>query len=360
MFGFLSSGGKRLIGIDFGASALKIVSGRLQGSKFAVDALSVLGLSGHAIDDRGIQDANKVLNTLLQALESSPKFSSKSAYATAVHGSGVYTKRITLPKIPKKEIPEQVRWEAEQVFPQDLSSIVVDHVLLGEVSQVPNAPKGTKGWELLLVGVHNEDVMGIREITDEAGIDLRLIDLDSFAAGDFLESVLKLNKKKPTALVDIGATATRVSVRHQGQTVFMREFPVGGFSFTDAISSQLGLSMEDAEILKVQGVEGAFPQEAIDALSGVIQSWKDEIQQTEDIYVSQESDSTIKEWHIFGGGSLTPGLLEAIDDESFGKNIKLAGAEKFFKSAHKQVDKNTLQMWAARLVTAAGLASRSA
>ena len=360
MFGFLKSRGKRLVGIDFGASALKIMSGSLQGSKFSVDALSIVGLSGRAIDDRGIQDANKVLNVLLQALEASPKFSAKSSYATGVHGNGVYTKRITLPKIPKKEIPEQVRWEAEQVFPQDLSSIVVDHVLLGEVSQVPNSPKGTKGWELLLVGVHNEDVLGLREIADEAGIDLRLIDLDSFAVGDILEGMIKFTKKKPVALVDIGATATRVSVRLNGNTVFMREFPIGGFAFTDAISSQLGLSSEDAEILKIQGEEGSFPQEAIDALASVLQNWKDEIQQTEDIFVSQESDSTIKEWHVFGGGSLTPGLLESFDDGNFDKNMKLFKASKHFKKSHKSVDKDLLDSWASRLVTAAGLGSRSA
>ncbi len=360
MFGFLSSGGKRLIGIDFGASALKVVSGRMQGSKFAVDAMSAIALSGRAIDDRGIQDANIVLNTLLQALETSNKFTAKAAYGAAIHGSGVYTKRITLPKIPKKEIPEQVRWEAEQVFPQDLSSIVVDHVLLGEVSQLPSAPKGTKGWELLLVGVHNEDVLSLREIAQEAGIDLRLIDLDSFVVGDLLENMLKVNKKHPVAFVDIGANATRVSVRHHGNTVFIREFPLGGFAFTDAISSQLGLSIEDAEFLKVQGDEDAFPQEAIDAVAATIQTWKDEIQQTEDIFVSQESDSTIKEWHLFGGGSLTPGLMDALDDGSFEKNIKLFNAAKFFKSANKQVSKDVLQLWAPRLMTAAGLSCRSA
>ncbi len=259
----------------------------------------------------------------------------KSAFASAVHGPGVFTKRITLPRIPKKEIPEQVRWEAEQVFPQDLSTIIVDHVLLGETNEVPNAPKGTKGWDLLLVGVHQDDVMSMKAIADECALDLRLVDVDVFVVGDLLENILKCSKKKYIALVDVGASATRVSVRHQGNTVFIREFPIGGFAFTEAIASQLGLSFEDAESLKVQGQDGAFPQEALDALSSTLGQWKLELQQTEDIFVSLESDATLAEWHLFGGASKTPGLLEILGDDRFRDLVKMIRLDEFLRLPQK-------------------------
>jgi type IV pilus assembly protein PilM len=353
------SSAKRLIGLDLGASALKIVSGKLNGSKFVLDALSVVPLPPRAIDDRGIQDANTVLNALMQALEMSDKYK-KASFATAVHGPGVFTKRIILPRIPKKEIPEQVRWEAEQVFPQDLSSIIVDHILLGETDEVPNAPKGTKGWELLLVGVYQDDVASINAVMEEASLSLQLVDVDMFAVGDLLESFLKFSKKKYVALVDVGASATRVSVRHQGNTVFMREFPIGGYSFTEAIATQLGLSFEDAESLKIQGQDGAFPQEALDALSGVLGQWKMEFQQTEDIFVSQEADATLSEINIFGGASRTPGLLEQLQDDRFKDRVKMIQLSKYLKASGKGVDKELLERWSDRLATAVGLGCRSA
>jgi type IV pilus assembly protein PilM len=348
----------KLIGLDLGASALKIVFGKLNGAKFHLEALTVVPLPVRAIDDRGVQDVNVVLNALMQALEMNPAFR-KNAYAAAVHGPGVFTKRITLPKIPKKEIPEQVRWEAEQVFPQDLSSIIVDHVLLGETSQLPNAPKGTKGWELLLVGVYQDDVANIKRIFEEAAVDLKLVDVDMFAGGDLLETLLKLPKKKYTALVDMGASATRVSVRHQGNTVFMREFSIGGFAFTDAIATQLGLSYEDAEALKIQGQDGAFPQEALDALGSVLAQWKVELQQTEDIFVSQEADATLGDIYLYGGAAHTPGLSEHLMDERFKDRIKFVSLGKFLKASHKSVDKGLLDVWADRLITASGLGCRS-
>jgi|GEM_PF-906546 len=356
LFGF---SGKHLVGLDFGASALKIVSGKLVGGKFLLENLTVIPLPPRAIDDRGIQDAGTVLGALGQGLEMSRAYK-KSAFASAVHGPGVFTKRITLPRIPKKEIPEQVRWEAEQVFPQDLSTIIVDHVLLGETSEVPNSPKGTKGWDLLLVGVHQDDVLTMKSIAQETSLDLRLVDIDMFVVGDMLESMLKLPKKKFVALVDVGASATRVSVRHQGNTIFIREFPIGGFAFTDAIASQLGLSFEDAESLKIQGQDGAFPQEALDALSNVLAQWKMELQQTEDIFVSQGSDATLAEWHFFGGASKTPGLSTILADERFRDRVKMLRLEKHLKASGKGVDKDLLELWADRLVTAAGLGCRSA
>ncbi|MEO5667279.1 MAG: pilus assembly protein PilM [Bdellovibrionota bacterium] len=353
------SGAKRLVGLDFGASALKIVSGKLVGGKFLLENLTVIPLPPRAIDDRGIQDARAVLSALTQGLEMSASYK-KSSFAAAVHGPGVFTKRITLPRIPKKEIPEQVRWEAEQVFPQDLSTIIVDHILLGETTEVPNSPKGTKGWDLLLVGVHQDDVLTMKSIAQESALDLKLVDIDMFVIGDLIEGMLKFSKKKFVALVDVGASATRVSVRHQGNTVFIREFPIGGFAFTDAIASQLGLSFEDAESLKVQGQDGAFPQEALDALSQVLTQWKMELQQTEDIFVSQASDATLAEWHFFGGAAKTPGLAELLNDERFRDRAKMLRVEKYLKASGKGVDKELLRLWSDRLVTAVGLGCRSA
>lgn len=350
---------KRLIGLDLGASALKIVSGRLSGSKFSLDALTVVPLPARVIDDRGIQNANTVLSALTQALEMS-KIYKKSSFAAAVHGPGVFTKRIILPRIPKKEIPEQVRWEAEQVFPQDLSSIIVDHILLGEINEVPNSPKGTKGWELLLVGVYRDDVSNLNRIAEEAAMPLKLVDVDMFVVGDLLESFLKFSKKNYVALVDMGASATRVSVRHQGNTVFMREFPIGGYTFTDAIASQLGLSFEDAEALKVQALDGAFPQEALDAMGSVLSQWKLELQQTEDIFVSQEMDATLSQLFIFGGASRTPGLMDQLLDDRFKERAKLVSLSQYLKAGNKNVDKELLDVWSDRLATAVGLGCRSA
>jgi type IV pilus assembly protein PilM len=270
----------------------------------------------------------------------------------------VLTKRIVIPKIPKKEIPDQVKWEAEQVFPVDVSTILIDFVVLGEGTNVPGAPAGTAGWDILLVGVRVEDADMLTTVIESAEGKVALMDLDVLAVGDFLDGMTGNSKDEAVAFVDIGASATRVAVRHKGNVVFVREFPWGGNAFTEALAQTMGLSFEDAEALKIQDGTG-IPQEAQDALQSSFMNWKAELQQCEDIFVSQDATSTISKWIVFGGASLTPGLMDSLRDERFGEKAVPLQAAGIFKAKGK-VDADLLQLWSPRLITAAALTCRRA
>lgn len=352
--GLFGGATSKFVGIDVGASSVKVIAGTRGKNDFTVEKLGVVPLPTNAIDERGIVNGDAVTEAVRSALAVVNQ--KKPSVATSVHGPGVLTKRVVIPKIPKKEIPDQVRWEAEQVFPVEVSSILVDFLILGEGSNVPGAPVGTTGWDLLLVGVRTEDVETLQSLIESTSAKVGCMDLDAFAVGDFLEDVMALPKNEAVALVDIGATATRVSVRHNGNVVFMREFPWGGNAFTESLSQSLGLSFEDAEALKIQDGTG-IPQEAQDVLTQAFQSWKSELQQCEDIFVSQESNAVVSRWVLFGGAAQTPGLLDALRDERFGAKVSTLPAHSFFK-AKGGVDAALLQQWSSRLVTAAALTCR--
>jgi type IV pilus assembly protein PilM len=359
MFGLetLFSKGKRLVGLDIGSTGVKLLVGELKGAKFFVDQLIVEPFPASNVEVY-VTPENQVL---IQAL--SKCFDQvalrKFKIGVGIKGAGILTKKITLPKIPKGEIPEQVRWEAEQVFPQDVATTLVDHIVLGEAEQIPNAPKGTRGWEILLVGVHRDEVAGWRDtVTIATGVVGR-IDLDACSTGDLIDTAFALSKKRTIALVDVGASGTRVNVRIRGSTVFIREFPIGGNTFTDVIGQNLGLSFADAEALKIQSSEGKVPAEAKEALEAVFFQWKSELQQCEDIFVSQELNSVIDEWHFYGGGMLCPGLMDALKDDRFKGKCYEIESEKFFKIRGKGIEKDALKQWSNRLLTAAGLADKS-
>ncbi|MBS1982782.1 MAG: type IV pilus assembly protein PilM [Bdellovibrionales bacterium] len=352
--GLFGGGTSKLIGIDVGASSVKIISGTRSKTDFAVEKFVVVPLPFRSMDDRGILNPDAVADGIRNALSAIGQ--RKPLLATAVRGPGVLTKRVVIPKIPKKEIPDQVRWEAEQVFPVDVSTILVDHVLLGEGNNVPGAPAGTAGWDVLLVGVRAEDAEMLTNLIENCDGKLNLMDIDAFAVGDFLDGLTPSSPNEAIALVDIGASATHVSVRHKGNVVYLREFPWGGNAFTESLAQALGLSFEDAEAIKIQDGTG-IPQEAQDALAHAFQSWKAELQQCEDIFVSQDATATISKWFVFGGASQTPGLLESLRDERFGDRIVPLATAGLFKAKGK-VDPGMLQLWSSRLVTAAALSCR--
>jgi type IV pilus assembly protein PilM len=207
---FLGFGGKSLLGVDIGASAIKIIKGKISGAKFQVDELSTTPLTFGAISDRGIDDQALVLTTIKNSL--GPFGKASHLVSTAVKGAGVLTKRIVMPKVPQKEIAQQVKWEAEQVFPTDISNILISFLLLGEGTDVPMAPPGTKGWDILLVGVQREEAELYRSLFQQAQSKIHVMDLDAFASADLLAELIELPKAEAIAFVDIGATGTRVIV----------------------------------------------------------------------------------------------------------------------------------------------------
>ena len=139
----------------------------------------------------------------------------------------------------------------------------------------------------------------------------------------------------------------------------MREFPVGGNSFTEAIATALGQSFENAEALKIQE-ESGIPQEAVEALRGLLQTWKSEIQQCEDVYVTQFSQGPVSRWYIFGGGARTPGLFDVLKDERFGDRVSPLPAPELLQSGSKNISPDYLSAWSYRLISAAAAGCRKA
>ncbi len=347
----------RLLGIDIGASAIKVVEGSFSKKGFEVKNLACLSLPSGAVTERDYPQRDVLVTQMTSAFRALKQ--KKPKVATSFRGSGTLTKRILMPKVPMKEIPQQVRWEAEQVFPTDISNVLISYQLIGEGENVPLAPPGTKGWDILLIGAQKEEVENLQGILNDSKADIKVIDLDSLATADAANLFMHFPPQESVGLVDVGALGTRVSVLKQGKVEFFREFPMGGFYFTDALARTLGLNHNDAEALKVHDGQ-AIPQEALDAIKGSLQRWKAELQQCEDIYFSQSSRELIQKWCFFGGGTQTPGLLESLMQDRIGPKIIKIDWGTLFHSKNKSIDPQFLSSWAPRLLTAVGLSTRKA
>jgi type IV pilus assembly protein PilM len=347
--------GSRLLGIDIGASAIKIVEGSFSKRGYEVTNLACLSLPAGAVTERDYPQRDILISQITSGFRALK--AKKPKVATSFRGSGILTKRILMPRVPEKEIPQQVRWEAEQVFPTDISNVLISHQVIGEGENVPLAPPGTKGWDVLLVGAQKQEVENLRGILEESSAMVKVIDLDSLATADAANTLLKFSKSESVALVDIGALGTRVSVWKNGKVEFFREFSLGGFFFTDSMARSLGLNHNDAEALKVNDGKN-IPQEAMDALKGALTRWKAELQQCEDIYVSQSSRELIQKWCFFGGGVLTPGLMESVMQDRIGPKVIRLDWNMLFFSKNRSIDQTFLASWAPRLLTVAGLTTR--
>src|SRR5690606_3650812 len=95
--------------------------------------------------------------------------------------------------------------------------------------------------------------------------------------------------------------------------VFARDIPVGGLNFTTDIHKQMGVSLEEAEALKISVSTGqSAPKEVTEIIQASLSSVIEEIHSGFDFYTATAGDSPIQKIYVTGGSSLIPGFLESL------------------------------------------------
>jgi len=156
------------------------------------------------------------------------------------------------------------------------------------------------------------------------------------------------------AIADIGATRTQISVLVGGETCFTREIAVGGADMTQAIARRLGVEAEEAEELK-RMPEGR-EEEVLEALETVLDDLVGDVSMSIDFVENHES-VTVPRLLVTGGGSLTPGLIEALV-RGTGRDAALWQPFEKLTIDAERVDTNELNALGQELAVAIGLAAR--
>lgn len=156
------------------------------------------------------------------------------------------------------------------------------------------------------------------------------------------------------AIADIGATRTQISVIVGGETCFTREIAVGGADMTQAIARRLGLEAEEAEELKrlPEGREA----EVQEALETVIDDLVGDVNMSLD-FVENHENLTVPRLLVTGGGSRTPGLVDALARGTGRDTARWQPFEKLSIDADR-VDAEALPVLGQEMAVAIGLAAR--
>lgn len=157
-----------------------------------------------------------------------------------------------------------------------------------------------------------------------------------------------------TAIVDVGATRTQVSVVIGGESCFSREVGVGGVDMTQAIARRLGVEQDEAEQAKRMPEDNE--EEIEEALESVLDDLVNELGLSLDFVESHEGIH-VGRVLLTGGGARTPGLLDAVI-RGTGRE---AAAWELFENVRVDetcVDRDQLDRIGPSLAVAVGLAAR--
>jgi len=291
------------MGLDIGSSSIKVAEVDVSKSGAQLISFGFKPTPPGTINAGEISDAPAISATVKLLLKEA-KIKRKLA-AMGMWGTAVIVKKITVPKMDKKQLPEHLKFEAEQYIPFDINQIgIAYHVL-------ENQPVADS-TDLLLVGAQNDFIKLYENTAQGAGVKCSVLDVNGFA----LANVFEYNYGRlpeTVGLFNFGASTTNFVVVNNGDVIFCRDIPVGGFNFTNEIHKTLGVTLPEAESLKLGAVGG---QDAADevrntmnvALEGVVE----EIRNSLEFFHATSNGVTISRCLFTGGSIGTPGLIDSL------------------------------------------------
>ncbi len=319
----------KVIGLDIGTNSIKIVELDVGQRKTTVMAFGVAPTPAGTIAGGEIIDPI----TLSQAIKSLiEKINTKRKHASVgIWGTAVIVKRVGLPKMDLQLLDEQIRWEAEQYIPFDIQEINLEYHVLN------SSQASADTMDILLVAAKKDLIMNYLETVESAGISCSVLDVSSFAlANCFMKNHPEFNNDT-IAVFDIGSGITNFVVVENGEVVFARDIPMGGFNYTSDIQKGMGISVEEAEGLKLDISLGRpAPEELKTIVQSSHENFCDELNRSLDFFTSTSNQGKIQRIYLTGGGSLMIGLKESL------ANLSQLSVEMFNPFHSIQVDKNAI------------------
>ena len=339
---------KNVIGVDIGSSAIKVVELKDTKKGYQLVNYGIAPIPSEVIVDGAIMDSFAIVEAI-KGLLSEKKIKTKDA-AISVSGHSVIIKKITLPAMTEEELEESIQWEAEQYIPFPISDVNMDFHILEMVAGQPQ-------MDVLIVAVKKDMINDYTAVMAEAGLNPVVVDVDSFALENMYCINYDIDPEQTVALVNIGANVININILKGGTSKLTRDVSAGGRQITNEIQKHVGVSFEDAEILKCGGeVSGVDPSSVEEIVKTASNTLVTEVQRSFDFYLSTAQEGRIDKVYLSGGSSMLKGIVEAISERT---GISTEVANPFLKIGLKKTfDAENLKKNAALLSVGVGLAIR--
>jgi len=240
MFSFFSK--DNAFGVDIGTQSIKIAEIKEHKDKVELENYAIFSSEiGEIIQEQGehTMAASTIAETVQRMLGEADM--SMNEVFFALPSFFTFSSVITVPTMSEEELAEAVPLQARQHVPVPMDSVQVNWINLGKHAK-------EEKLNVLIIAIPNSVVAKYQNVAHQLDVEINGFELDIFSR---LRSLSLPDKH--TCIVDIGSRSTSVSIVDDEQNLRMiRAFDVGGNQITDRLSNALEISMERAELLKVE------------------------------------------------------------------------------------------------------------
>jgi type IV pilus assembly protein PilM len=341
--------GKNLVGVDIGASSIKVVQLRESRKKLQVHRWGFAPLPPQTIIDGHVMNSGAVTEALNRVFQDN-RIQQRDV-AIGVYGQSVIVRKITVPMMTPAELDEQIHWEAEQHIPFDIKLMSVDYEVL---RRRPDAGQ----MDLLLVAAKKDEINDYAATVREAKLRPIVVDINAFTVQNIFDQQHGLPSDGTIALLNVGAAVSSLNIVSKGVSAFTREITNAGNTITEEIRKALGCSYEQAEAYKHGGgVTQIVPQEVTQIVTQACQALAGEIQRSLDFYLATSGEQEIGKIYLSGGSAYLAPLLQAIERRAR-VPVELFDPMASIEVDPKLTNEPQLRAMAAQMVVALGLSLR--
>jgi type IV pilus assembly protein PilM len=308
-------GSKSKVGIDVGTSSIKIVELEKDGGRFKLINYGMISTEGggkkFASKDVKVT-ADDEITWVIQEILKEAKFGTRDAIG-AIPSFSTFSTVIKVPFISEDELAKTIPIESRKYIPLPPDEVVLDWSVINIV-QGTEAKEGIPATqsevEVFVAAVPVSETTRYKNILKHAGLNVRALELENSA----LIRALLGNDQSPTAIVNIGGRSTSILIVDKGIERLNRNYEVGGFELTNAISKALNVNLHRAEELKrTQGLSSG-DNVVKEALTSLVDNMVMEARRTINSY-QEKSGVKIDKVVAVGGLAKMPGFIEYFGDK---------------------------------------------
>ncbi|MCX7702990.1 MAG: type IV pilus assembly protein PilM [Planctomycetota bacterium] len=228
-----------MLGVDIDGDSIIVVEVKETSAGPVIFGYGIAELPPEVASDK---DA---VSHFLQRLLISRELQSVDAVIT-LESKDAFVKHLAIPQMPKADMENSVWWETERTSPFPLKEAYFDYHTIKEVTY----EDGSRKVDVLVAAAKKDALTERVDALVKANLKPVGVTARALAIVSAFSEKVKSEASSTLAIVDIGRVYTTLVVLEDGHLAFVRETKIGDYDFTEAIRSELGVSLDTAELLK--------------------------------------------------------------------------------------------------------------
>ncbi len=256
---------KIISGIDIGTSKVTTIIGQYFESEERHNVVAVSSFPATGFRKGQIINLEQAVSTITQSIESAERMAgfqinSATVSITAPHIDSLNSKGVVAISSPNNEITQEdvsrVIEAAKAIsLPAGKEIIhVIPRIYTVDGQEGVNDPIGMNGIRLEveahLILASTSALKNLRKCLDEIGLKINSLVYSGLATA--YSSLTETEKELGVALIDIGGTATSITIFSEGSPAYSAVLPLGANNVTNDLAIGLRFSLNDSEKIKIR------------------------------------------------------------------------------------------------------------